>query len=554
MDNLRLILIVILALLGVQIYSAWQKDYHSVAAHETASSEQDVPTLNPQTATQKAMASDPDASQAVPENPPASAQNSTENSQNIQNIRIVTDVLDVTISTTGGSIVDSKLLKYPQELGSDLDVQMQSQAPNNYYVVQSGLIGSEKDSLPSHKQVFSAQQNHYELGDAQSLQVPLTWEQNGIKVTKVFTFSRDSYLIKQQTTVSNHRAAPLDVSEYRRILRVDSKDKQPFVYTYTGGVYYNQEDKYEKLPYDDMQQGLKDKIADHGWAAMIQHYFISAIVPNPDEKNEYFSTTFGSGDASRYVLGMTSLPQQVAAGQSHSLETQYYIGPKIIKRLKKVAEGLELAVDFGVLTIISKPMFIGLDFLHGFIGNWGFAIIILTMLLKLAFFPLANKSYKSMAKMKKIMPEIARLKERYGDDRQRIAKEQMALFKKHQVNPAAGCLPMLIQMPFFMGLYWALLESVELRQAPFILWIHDLSIADPWFVLPVIMGASMYLSQKMNPPPADPLQAKMMQFMPIAFSVIFFLLPAGLVLYSVTNSILSIVQQYVITQRINREN
>jgi YidC/Oxa1 family membrane protein insertase len=286
---------------------------------------------------------------------------------------------------------------------------------------------------------------------------------------------------------------------------------------------------------------------------MIQHYFMTALVPSATETNKYYSKVVESEYGKRYVMGLTSTKKKVAPAETAEFKTEIYIGPKILDRLEVIAPGLELAVDFGMLTIISKPMYIALNWIHSVVGNWGWAIVLLTVGLKMLFFPLANASYKSMAKMKKVMPEVQKLKEKYGDDKQRIAKEQMAIFQKNKVNPAAGCFPMLIQMPVFMGLYWALLESVELRQAPFILWINDLSIADPYFILPVIMGASMFLQQKLNPPPADPMQAKMMQMMPIMFSVFFFFLPVGLVLYSVTNNTLSIIQQYVITKRIENE-
>jgi YidC/Oxa1 family membrane protein insertase len=467
-------------------------------------------------------------------------------------VRVVTDVLDIIIDTKGGNIVQTNLLDYPQELGSENTIRLQNSSNSGFYAVQSGLLA--KAGAPNHYAQFDAQQKEYVLADGQdSITVPLSWEENGIQVTKLYSFKRGDYLIDQTFQVKNNTQQEWAGNQYRQIQRSEVDDSTPFIYTYTGGVYYNEEDKYEKVEYGDMEDENLNKSFDKGWTAMIQHYFMTALVPSATETNKYYSKVVESEYGKRYVMGLTSTKKKVAPAETAEFKTEIYIGPKILDRLEVIAPGLELAVDFGMLTIISKPMYIALNWIHSVVGNWGWAIVLLTIGLKMLFFPLANASYKSMAKMKKVMPEVQKLKEKYGDDKQRIAKEQMAIFQKNKVNPAAGCFPMLIQMPVFMGLYWALLESVELRQAPFILWINDLSIADPYFILPVIMGASMFLQQKLNPPPADPMQAKMMQMMPIMFSVFFFFLPVGLVLYSVTNNTLSIIQQYVITKRIENE-
>lgn len=564
MDNIRLVLYILLALTGVQIYSAWQKDHAPTNQLEqteqiVSQSIDDIEPASLPNSVEDQMVQTVTSHSVIPDNneqPLIENNQVQQNKVNTQTIEVKTDVLDILISTQGGNIVQTNLREYPQKLKSKNTVQLQTLNPENYYVLQTGLKTAQNSPLntvlPTHNTNYYVQQKSYELKEGQNeLLVPLTWEGNGLKVTKLFTFKRNEYLIDHKVSVQNTSEQPWVGQEYRRIQRTDVKDSQPFVHTYTGGVYYNEEDKYEKISYEEMTEKLNKRF-DKGWAAMIQHYFMTAIIPPASEMNQYYTGEIKKGTGNRYIMGMMSEQKAVQPHQIVDFDTQFYIGPKIIKRLKKVAPGLEYAVDFGFLSIISKPMFYALDIIHGFIKNWGWAIIILTFGLKLLFFPLANKSYRSMAKMRKIMPEIQSMKERFGDDRQRMAKEQMALFKKHGVNPAAGCLPMLIQMPFFMGLYWALLESVELRQAPFMLWIQDLSIEDPLFILPVVMGISMYITQKLNPPPADPMQAKMMKFMPIAFSIIFFMLPAGLVLYSVTNSILSIIQQYVITKKINK--
>lgn len=558
MDNIRLVLYILLALTGMQIYSAWQKDH--APANQLGQTEQTLAQFNDSTSDQTPSNRLEDEL-ISPVTPTTLANTQLATEQPIEKtetdfVHVKTDVLDILISTHGGNIVQTNLNEYPQKLKSKETIQLQTLNPENYYSLQFGLRTAQNSplnvALPTYKTEYTARAKSYELKDGQNeLIVPLIWQENGIQVTKLFVFKRNAYLIDHKVSIQNNTDLPWVGQEYRRIQRTDVKDSQPFVYTYTGGVYYNEEDKYEKVSYEEMS-GKLNKHFDNGWVAMIQHYFMTAIIPPANEVSQFYTGEIKKATGNRYVIGMMSEQKSVQPKQTVEFNSQFYIGPKIIERLKKVAPGLEYAVDFGFLSIISKPMFYGLDIIHGVVKNWGWAIIILTFGLKLLFFPLANKSYKSMAKMRKIMPEIQSMKERFGDDRQRMAKEQMALFKKHGVNPAAGCLPMLIQMPFFMGLYWALLESVELRQAPFMFWIQDLSIKDPMFILPIIMGVSMYITQKLNPPPSDPMQAKMMQFMPIAFSIIFFMLPAGLVLYSVTNSILSIIQQYVITKKINK--
>ena len=541
MDNLRIILFVALALVGVQIYTAWQEE-HKPQEQSVFDGNADVPTVAadiPEANQQLDVVDDLPETKAAPIISTAT-------------VRVVTDVLDIIIDTKGGNIVQTNLLDYPQELGSENTIRLQNSSNSGFYAVQSGLLA--KAGAPNHYAQFNAQQSEYILADAQDeIKVPLSWNENGIQVTKLYTFRRSDYLIDETFQVTNNSQQEWAGNQYRQIQRSEVDDSQPFIYTYTGGVYYNEEDKYEKVEYSDMEDENLNKSFDKGWAAMIQHYFMTALVPTANETNKYYSKVVDNEYGKRYVMGLTSTKKTVAPAETIEFKTGIYIGPKILDRLEEIAPGLGLAVDFGMLTIISKPMYIALNWINTIVHNWGWAIVILTIGLKLLFYPLANASYKSMAKMKKVMPEVQKLKEKYGDDRQRIAKEQMALFQKHKVNPAAGCFPMLIQMPVFMGLYWALLESVELRQAPFILWIQDLSIADPYFILPVIMGASMFIQQKLNPPPADPMQAKMMQMMPIMFSVFFFFLPVGLVLYSVTNNILSIIQQYVITKRIENE-
>ncbi|MEA2093768.1 MAG: membrane protein insertase YidC, partial [Pseudomonadota bacterium] len=322
-----------------------------------------------------------------------------------------------------------------------------------------------------------------------------------------------------------------------------------FIHTYMGGVLYSPEEKYEKISFDDMIDGKLDRKVTDGWVAMIQHYFLAALIPETGEEDRYYTNTLSGA---RYVIGMISPLQTIAAGESGSFSTRLYAGPKLQDEMARVAPGLELTVDYGVLTVLSQPLFWLLNAIHNLVGNWGWAIILLTILIKLAFYKLSETSYRSMANMRKLAPRMKSLKERYGDDRQKLNQAMMEMYKKEKINPLGGCLPILVQIPVFIALYWVLLESVEMRQAPFMLWLQDLSSPDPYYVLPLLMGATMLIQQKLNPAPLDPIQAKVMMALPVVFTVFFAFFPSGLVLYWVVNNTLSIAQQWVITKRIEQ--
>jgi YidC/Oxa1 family membrane protein insertase len=354
-----------------------------------------------------------------------------------------------------------------------------------------------------------------------------------------------------------------------QLVRTPPADEEgnAFIYTYTGGVIFNNDIKYEKIDFDDIaEQDLKSNIGDgclnindaskgcdlkDGWLAMIQHYFLAAWIPESGNSNHYYSRQ--PSRTLNYILGTRSPATKIPAGETALLNSRLVIGPKLQKQLELVEPGLELTVDYGILTILAKPLFWLLDIFHGWFGNWGWAIIFLTITVKAIFFKLSEMSYRSMAKMRKVTPRIKQMKERYGDDRQAMSKAMMDMYKREKINPMGGCFPILVQMPVFIALYWVLLESVEMRHAPFILWIDNLSAMDPYFILPVIMGVSMWVQQKLNPAPVDPVQQKIFQYMPFVFTVMFAFFPSGLVLYWVVNNILSIAQQYVITRRIEKE-
>ncbi|TXK99599.1 membrane protein insertase YidC, partial [Methylococcaceae bacterium HT1] len=350
--------------------------------------------------------------------------------------------------------------------------------------------------------------------------------------------------------IDNQSANDWTGRQYTQLLRVPHSDGKgnTFIRTYSGAVVYTEEDKYQKIDFDDMaEEDLKTKTIG-GWSAMIQHYFATAWVPPAADEEHYFTKELSN---SRFVIGSYSNPTTVAANTSAVLSSQLFIGPKIQPMMEAVAPGLELTVDYSWLTIIGKPIYALLNWIHdNVVNNWGFSIMGVTLCIKALFFPLSAASYKSMAKMRKLQPRLAQLKESYGDDRQRFNEEMMSLYRKEKVNPMGGCLPIMVQIPVFISLYWVLIETVELRQAPFLLWVHDLSAKDPFFVLPVVMGITMFLQQRLNPAPVDPLQAKIMRMFPIVFTVFFLFFPAGLVLYWVTNNTLSIMQQWYITNKI----
>jgi len=443
------------------------------------------------------------------------------------------------------------LLDYPEDTETDAEpFQLMNDVHPNLFVAQSGLYSAQQKA-PSHLALFDTAQARYTLTDgADSLTVPLSWtDPSGITVEKAYTFKRGSYLIDLRQMINNASDTVWSGREYRQFQRTPIPEgEQPrFLYTYTGGAIYSPEEKYDKISFDDMADSNLDRTFSGGWAAMLQHYFLGAWIPPVEEKGSYFSRVLPQ---SRYVIGLYSPQVDIVPGATHEFAAQLFAGPKLQDRLADVATGLELSVDYGWLTVLSQPLFWLLNKLHGLLGNWGWAIIGVTVLIKLAFFKLSETSYKSMANMRRVGPRLQALKDRYGDDKQRMNQAMMELYKKEKINPLGGCLPIVIQIPVFIALYWVLLESVELRQAPFILWIDNLSSPDRFYILPLLMGVSMFIQQKLNPAPIDPMQAKIMMSLPFVFTIFFAFFPAGLVLYWVVNNILSIAQQWYITHQI----
>ncbi len=548
-----MLLFVALSVIALLLWQAWQQDYGPKPPPRTTAE---------QPAGQPAAAGGGDVPSAeVPSGaPPSRAASRGEDvpgagasapTMSGATVRVVTDVLDLEIATLGGDIVAARLLQYPISLEPPLEPFPLLKTGDEVFIAQSGLLG-DGVAAPDHHASFSAEATEYRLAaGGDELSVPLTWTgPDGTVVEKVYTLRRDSYVIEVEHRVRNNGAAEWKGRQYRQLQRSRPTDQSYWTgYSYTGAVYYSPETKYEKSDFDDIAQTPLSANYANGWVAMIQHYFLAAWIPNPDQVNHFYTKALSGG---RYLIGMVSPDLSIAPGASEVLRTRLYVGPKLQSRLPEVAPNLELTVDFGLLTVISQPLFWLLEWIHKLVGNWGWAIVILTLLIKLAFYKLSETSYRSMANMRKMQPRIQALRDRYGDDKQRLNQAMMEIYKKEKINPLGGCLPILVQIPVFIALYWVLLESVELRQAPFMLWLNDLSVKDPYYVLPILMGASMFFQQRLNPAPPDPVQAKVMMMLPFVFTVMFLWFPAGLVLYWLVNNIISIAQQWYITHRIEK--
>ncbi|RFA30651.1 membrane protein insertase YidC [Alkalilimnicola ehrlichii] len=541
MENQRLFLYMALIFVALLMWSEWQRDYRQPAPTEEVVEE--VPSEFAEAPEEAAPATDPE--RATVPSPTLLPQAET--------IRVVTDLLDVEINTLGGDIRSVKLREYPVTVDDPTPFQLMSDEQHPIFIAQSGLQVEEGDA-PTHMAHYRAEQTEYRLEEGENtLEVPLVWtNEEGVTVTKRYIFHRDGYLIDVRHEVANESAEPWRAYQYTQLRRSPDPGGRSmfFIYTYTGGVIYSEEDRYQKISFSDMDDSRLSRTITDGWAAMIQHYFLGAWIPPREQPQHFYSRALPDNN---YVLGMSSPRQTIEPGGEGVFSSQLYVGPKEQARLREIAPGLHLTVDYGFLTVISAPLFWLLERIYNLIGNWGWAIIILTLMIKLVFYKLSETSFRSMARMRKLQPKLQQLKERFGEDRQRLNQEMMELYKKEKINPLGGCLPVLVQIPVFIALYWVLLESVELRQAPFILWIQDLSVPDPFFVLPVLMGVSMLIQQKLNPAPLDPIQQKILMVLPIVFTVFFAFFPAGLVLYWVANNVLSIAQQWVITRRIEKE-
>ena len=544
MDTQRLILFFVFSFSLLLLWDSWQKEQHPpipvVAQSEKPGSAQ-ATVPDPSVPTQAAPAAPQKPGEAIP---PAQAMQAKH-----EQVTVKTDNFIADIDLQGGDIVRLELPKQKDTLDENANFVLFT--PAHHYFAESGLIGP---GLPTHKTLYKAEAKEYALAPGQdTLQVKLEAPgPEGVKTVKTITFHRGSYVIDISHEIVNDSAAPLSPAHaYFQFLRDEAPPAgdPKMVHTYTGPAIYTEQDKFHKLPFADLDKGKASypKSADNGWIAMLQHYFVSAWLPKEGTPREYYAKPLADKLYSvGVILPVAAIPPHASASISVSL----YAGPQEQAALKDIAPGLNLTVDYGWLTIIASPIFSLLQFLHKWVGNWGVSIILLTVMIKAVFFPLSAASYKSMAKMKLVTPRMTKLREQYGNDRARLNQAMMELYKTEKINPLGGCLPIVVQIPVFISLYWVLLASVELRHAPFYLWIHDLSAQDPYYVLPVLMMASMLIQTKLNPVPPDPVQAKVMMIMPFAFGIMFFFFPAGLVLYWLVNNILSIAQQWQIQRMI----
>ena len=481
---------------------------------------------------------------------------------NNQLITVNTDLFTATINTEGGSIENLTLKKEAESAKKpEIGFVLLKNTPTEIFISQSGLIGNN-GSYPNHTSSYSANQASYSLDGDQDLVVPISWTSpEGLAFTKTFVFKKDSYVIDVQFAVQNSSSQVWQGFMYGQFQRTEPLDAKKGSFfqlpSYTGGVQYTPEEKYQKPSFSDISKEKLNLNTDSGWIGMLQHYFVGVWMPQGNtEKYNFYSNFKNHPTQPSYIMGFKSqTPITVQPGQTGSVKSSMFVGPKEQKRLKQIqkesnVEGLALTVDYGWLTVIADPLFWILKTINSLVNNWGWSIIILTFLIKLAFFPLSAASYKSMARMKKLQPRMQTLKERFSDDRTALQQEMMKLYKQEKVNPAGGCLPILVQIPVFIALYWVLLESVEMRHAPFALWVQDLSSKDPYYILPILMGASMMLQFRLNPSPMEPMQQKIMMIMPIAMTFLFVTFPSGLVLYWVANNVLSIAQQWTINRTI----
>ncbi len=573
MANLRPMLLIGLIVLSYMIWIEWQKDYGPQPTPATTSTNPvpdtlavpgsvdnsapangDLPALDAGSATVKQADTQQQAS-AHDTQPQAAL------SSDGELLIVTTDVLKVGIDLTGGTVVSAKLLNYPVDLKvPEIKVDLFSRSGPDMFIAQSGLLS--RAAAPNHTSTYRSSSMRYTLNqNMDELRVPLTWDDgSGILVTKTFIFKRGHYDISVRHTLTNDSNETWSGSRYDQLQRSippnqdDGGYTNPGRYSFVGIGFYSPDEKLEKIKFDKVASTPYQRSFSGGWLAMVQHYFFAAWIPPAEQTDSYSTQVYSPTGFPRYIARAVSPPVDVSVGSSHEFESRLYVGPKLQDKLEDVAPGLGYTVTYGIFTIFSKPIYWLLSKIHAVVNNWGWAILLLTVFIKLAFFKLTEAQYRSMARMRKLQPRIEQLKERYGGDRQRMSQAMMELYKTEKVNPLGGCLPILVQIPIFIALYWVLIESVELRQAPFILWIHNLTARDPYFILPVLNASFMMMTQRLTPTAGmDPMQRKIMQFMPIGFSFLFAFFPAGLVLYWATNAGLSLAQQWYITRKIEAD-
>ncbi|MEI6227808.1 MAG: membrane protein insertase YidC [Methylophilaceae bacterium] len=538
MDTRRLVLFVIFSMSILMLWEAWQRQHTPAEITQQISSNAPMDNSVPSQSTSAAV---------VAKEMPAESDYKLLSGQRIS---VVTDLYKADIETTGGDLRRLELLKHRAADNDKTNFVLLDDAANPMtYVAQTGLIGAD---LPTHKAVFTTSATSYQMQpDQDSLEVRLNWLSNGVSVDKIYTFHRNRYAIDVTYEVKNGSASAITPAVYYQIVHDNlSNQGSKLMPTFTGGAYYSEATKFKKLKFADMDKEALKLSSNDGWVGLLQHYFVSAWIPKDGLVRDFYSKKINEH---MYTIGSKSALATIAPGATLVVPARLFSGPQTKVDLISTAPGLEYTVDYGWLTVVATPLFWMLSKIHALVNNWGVAIILLTVLIKAAFFRLSASSYRSMAQMRELAPRLESMKAKFGDDRQKMQAAMMELYKKEKINPMGGCLPILVQIPVFISLYWMLLGSVELRHAPFFGWIQDLSAIDPFYILPILMGATMIIQTRLNPKPADPLQAKVMTWMPVVFSVFFFFFPAGLVLYWLVNNVLSITQQWYINKMIHAE-
>ncbi|GAB0111944.1 membrane protein insertase YidC [Pseudoalteromonas distincta] len=531
MESQRTFLFIGLMLVSFLLFQEWNNDYNT-------------PKADPSATTQTLQTNSPESDDYIPSSSDSDLPVST-NLAKRSVIEITTDVFKVKIDTKGGDIVEADLLQYEEVKGEETPFMLLGEFDGKQYFSQSGLIGlNGPDASANGRPTYSTEQKSYTLtGD--ELRVPLQFtDSNGVSFTKTYVFKKGQYDVGLEYKINNTTSAPLQVQLYTQIKRTVQEKGSMVDQNYLGAAYGTDEEPYEKYSFSDMADKNLNKNTQGGYVAFIQHYFVSAWVPMQDQTNTIYSLITKSNAA---IIGAKDPAVNIQAGSEQTLTATYYMGPKESDILEAIHPDLDLTVDYGWLWFISQPLFVLLKWLHSILGNWGVAIIAITIIVKSLMYPLTKAQYTSMAKMRALQPKMAALKEKYGDDRQKFGQATMEMYKKEKVNPMGGCFPILLQMPIFLALFYVFLESTELRHAEFVLWLTDLSAQDPYYVLPILFGASMFITQKLQPMTVtDPMQQKMMTFMPVIFSVFFLWFPSGLVLYWLVSNLISIVQMLII--------
>jgi YidC/Oxa1 family membrane protein insertase len=541
----KIVLYAALLVVAFSLWNAWQQyNSHKNAPSKAAQVVNNAPQNQPQ---------------------PAAAQNYNNVQANHKNVKggfskhipqkrlveVKTDTLNFYIDKQGGNIIKVELPKYSQKLNQpDKPIQLLTANPQKFYIAQSKLVGKQGPDSEQNQAQYATDQSVYKLNpNEKQLTVKLHWHnKQGLSVEKVYQFQRDKYAVQMNYHIKNNTAQPW---QGHMVLQIDRRKPEQAnshflgIHAFYGAAVSSPDKRYQKMGFSDLIKNPVSKTIKNGWAAMIQRYFLSAWVPEKQQPYHYFSQV----NNNIYTIGLAGQTFKVSPGGEHTVSAHFYAGPEIASRLEQVAPGLKLTISYGWLWFISVIVFWVMKHIHDIIGNWGWSIVLVTVLIKLMFYQLSAKSYRSMAKMRKLQPKIKALRERHGEDKQKQSQAMMELYKKEKVNPLSGCLPILIQLPVFFALYSVLIETVQLRHAPWMLWIQDLSAPDPYFILPVLMGLSMLLQQKLNPPPPDPTQEKVMMVLPVVFTVVFVYFPAGLVLYWVVNNLLSVLQQWYITRK-----